>query len=130
MVARARERRDREMERRHAARRRDRPDAALERGEALFEDRDGRVRDATVDVAGALEIEQRRRMLGVAVDVGGRFVDRDGARAVGRIGPLPRVEGEGVERRGSRSRHVVASTQAKTPPPPGRAAIGARARRP
>ena len=129
MVARAGERRDGEMERRHAARRRYRPDAALERGEALFEDRDGGVRDATVDVAGTLEIEQRRRMLGVAVDVGGRLVDRDGARAIGRSAAA-RVEGQGVERRGSRSRHVVASTQAKMPPPPGRAAIGARAWRP
>ena len=61
MPAGAHQGRDREVERGLAARGRDRADPALERGDALLQHRRGRVRDARVDVAGALEVEQRRR---------------------------------------------------------------------
>ncbi len=111
VIAGAGQRGDGEMQRRHAARRRHGADAALERREAFFEHGDGRIGDAAIDVAGALEIEQRRGMFGVAVDVGRRLVDRDGARAVVRIGALPAVEGERVESRGGRRSHVDAFAQ-------------------
>ena len=38
-------------------------------------------------------------MLGVVEHVGGGLVDRHGARAGGRIGPLPRVQAERIEAR-------------------------------
>jgi hypothetical protein len=63
--ARAHQRDDREVQRRLAARRRDRADAALERRDALLEHRVGRVGDARVDVARALHVEQRGGVVAV-----------------------------------------------------------------
>ena len=58
VVAGIEQRRDRQMQRRHAARRADRADAAFQRGEPLLEHRRRRIRNPGVDVPGALEIEQ------------------------------------------------------------------------
>ena len=95
--ARAHQRRDRQMQGRLTARRGDRADPALERCDPLLEHRDRRVGDARIDVPGALQIEQRRRLIGVREHVGGGLIDRHGARAGRRIRPLPRVQGHGVE---------------------------------
>ena len=51
--------------RRHSRRRGDRRPAALERGDALLEDRRRRVHQARVDVPEGLEVEQARRVVGV-----------------------------------------------------------------
>ena len=69
MLARAHQRGDGNMHRGHAARGADGADAALERGDALFQNGRRRIRDACIDVPGALEIEQRGRMIGVRKDV-------------------------------------------------------------
>ena len=132
MIASARQRNDGEMHRRHAASRRHGADPALKRGEPFFEDRDGWIRDAAVDVAGALKIEQRCRMFCVAIDVRRRLVDRDGAGAVVWIRPLPSMEGERVKSWGPRSCHINDSAQAHAPARGGTAGAGERgsARRP
>ena len=59
--------------------------AALECGDALLQHRDGRVGDARVDVAEALQVEQGCRMVGIVEHVGGGLIDRRRARAGGRI---------------------------------------------
>ena len=97
VVARARERRDRQMQGRHPARGADRADAALERGDAFLQYRRGRIGDARIEMAGAFEIEERRRVVGVPEDVGGGLVDRHGAGAGDGIGMLPRVQAQRVE---------------------------------
>ena len=91
------DRRDREVQRRLAARRRDRPAAALERGDALLEDGVGRIRDPAVDVAGALHVEERRGVLARLEDERGREVDRHRARAGRRVGSGAGVQRERVE---------------------------------
>ncbi len=88
---------DAQEQRRLAARRADRPDAALERGQPLLQHRDGRVGDARIDVPGPFQVEQRRRLVGVFEHVGGGLVDRHRPRAGGRIGVLPGVKAERVE---------------------------------
>jgi hypothetical protein len=65
----------------HAAGGADRADAVFQRGETLFKHRNGRIGDARIDVARALQIEQRRGMIGVLKDVGRRLIDRNGAGA-------------------------------------------------
>ena len=127
MIAGARQRNDGEMHRRHAASRRHRADPALKRGEPLLEDRRrsdsrcgcrcGRARS---------KIEQRRRMFRVAIDVGRRLVDRDGAGAVVWIRPLPSMEGERVKSWGPRSCHINDSAQAHAPARGGTAGAGER----
>ena len=81
-----------EMQRRLAAGGGHRADAALERRDALLQHRHGRVGDARVDVPGALQVEQRGRVLGVVEHVGRGLVDRHRARARRRVGPLPGVQ--------------------------------------
>ena len=97
MAARPHQRHHRERERRLARRRADRADAALERREPLFEHRRRRVRDARIDVARARQVEQRGRLVGVAEDVGRGLVDRHGARAGRRVGPVAGVDRARVE---------------------------------
>ena len=80
-----------EMQCRLAACRAHRADAALERRDALFQHSYRGVGDARIDMSGALQIKQRRRMLGVFEDVRGSLIDRHGARAGHRIGPLSGV---------------------------------------
>ena len=75
------------------------PMAAFERGEPLGERHHRRVGQAGVDVADLLEVEERRRVVGVAEDVGGVLVDRHLPRAGRRVGlgagvDLQRVETE------------------------------------
>ena len=69
-------------------------DAALERGDALFEHGIRRVHDARVDIAEFGQPEQIRGVLAVAELVARRLVDRhrDGGRR--RIAPVPRMEHE------------------------------------
>jgi hypothetical protein len=71
--------------------------AAFERGDAFFEHGIGRIRDARIDVARALHIEQRRRMVGVAQGERGREVDGRGACAGGRVGAGAGVQRQGIE---------------------------------
>ena len=103
--ARIHQRRDGEVERRLPARRADRADAAFERRDPLLQHRHRRVGDARVDVAGALEVEERRRLLGVVEDVGGGLIDRHRARAGHRIRLLPRVEAQRVALEGQGVSH-------------------------
>ena len=72
---------------------RERPDAALERRDALLEHAGRRVHDPGVDVAELLEPEQARRVRGVVEHVARRGVDRDGARLRRGIDGLAGVEG-------------------------------------
>ena len=76
------------------ARQRQRPDAALERGDPLLEHVVGRVHDAGVDVAELLQREQVRRVLGALKLVRGRLIDRHRDRACGRIGAPPGMQGQ------------------------------------
>ena len=115
------QRRDREMQRRLAAGGADGADAALERRDALLEHGDGGVRDPRIDVAGALEIEQRGGMIDVAEDVGRRLVDRHRARAEDRVRMLARMQAERVEfqefgvghRKSDRAGEIRANSSAK-----------------
>ena len=74
-----------------------RADAALERGHALLEDRGGGVHDAGIDVAEALQVEQRGGVLGVVEDVRGGLVDGHGARTGFGVRTLAGVQRAGVE---------------------------------
>ena len=69
-----------------AARRGERADATLERGDAVLEHGLGRVHDPRVDVAELGEPEEVRGVLGVAEDERRRLVDRHRPRARGRVG--------------------------------------------
>ena len=88
---------DAEMEGGLAARGADRTDPALEGCDALLEHRRRRVRDARVDVADALEVEEACGVVHVLEDIRGRLVDRHGARTRGRIGTLAGMKRQGVE---------------------------------
>jgi len=80
-----------------AARGADGPHPALECCDTLLEHRRRRVRDARVDVADALEVEEACGVVHVLEDIRGRLVDRHGARARGRIGTLAGMKRQGVE---------------------------------
>ena len=85
----------------------ERADPALERGHALLEGGGGRVHDARVDVAEALQREQVGRVLRVFEHVARGLVDRHRPRPRHRVRSLPgmqrpRVETEGVFGRHSR----------------------------
>ena len=69
---------------------------ALERGDALLERRDGRVRQARIDVAEGLQVEQARRVVGAVEDEARRLVDRQRARAGRRVGDLAGVDRQGL----------------------------------
>ena len=97
MLAGAEERRDGKMQRRHSARRAHRADALLERGEPLLQHRGRRIGDARVDMAGALEVEQTGRMIGVVEQVRRGLVDRDRARTRDGIGVLSGMQAQGLE---------------------------------
>ena len=57
-----------------------RADAALERGDALFQHRRRRVGDTRINVAGPLKVEQPGGVFGIVEDVGGGLVDGHRAR--------------------------------------------------
>ena len=96
VVARAGEVEDRQRLGRLAGRDREGRDAALERGDALLEHPVGRVHDPGVDVPELLEPEQARRVGRVVEHVGGRGVDRDGARVGRWVRLLAGVQGLGL----------------------------------
>jgi hypothetical protein len=77
--------------------RRDGGTAALERRDPLLQGGDRGVRDPRVDVAERLEVEERRRVVGVVEDVRGRLVDGHVPRARDRIRMRPRVDRPGRE---------------------------------
>jgi len=93
----AHQRGDGEMQCRLPARRRDRADAAFERGDALLQHRVRRIGDPRVEVTRALHVEERRGVVGVLEDVGRRLVDRRGAGAGRGIRVGAGVDGQGVE---------------------------------
>ena len=97
VIAVLREREERDRLRGHSGGRRERRAAALERGDAFLERRDGRVRDPRIDVAERLQVEERRRVVGGIEDERRRLVDRQRARAGGRVGNLPGVQAQRVE---------------------------------
>lgn len=78
------------------ARRADRADAALQRRDALLQDRRGRVGNAAVEMACALQVEEDRGVIGVAEHVGRGLIDRHRARAVDRVRLLAGVQRQGV----------------------------------
>ena len=55
----------------------------------------------------ALQVEQRRRLVGVAEHVGGGLIDRHRPRAGHRVRLLARVQRQGVELQEFRIRHVT-----------------------
>jgi len=74
-----------------AARKRDGAASPFEVGDALFEDRHRRVHDARIGVAVFLQIEVRRRRLGILEHVTGGLKNRYGARTGVRIRTLSGV---------------------------------------
>ena len=97
MVAGIHQRCDRKMQRGHAARGADRADAVFQRRQPLLEHGRGRVGNAGIDVAGALQVEQRCGVVGILKHVGSGLVDRDGACARYGIGMLARMQAQGFE---------------------------------
>ena len=60
----------------------------------------GRIGDARIDVAGALEVEQRGGVVGILEHVGRGLVDRHRAGAGRGIGMLARMQAQGFESAG------------------------------
>jgi len=87
----------RQMQRRLSAGGGNGPDAAFERGHALLEHGVGRVADAAIDVTGALEVEQRRRVVARLEHERGAQVDRQRAGTGAGVGGGAGVQGQGVE---------------------------------
>ena len=79
------------------ARGRYRADPAFEGRDPLLEHGDGGIGDARIDVADALEVEQRRRRIDVAKHIGGRLIDGHGPGARRRVRPLSRMKAESFE---------------------------------
>ena len=77
--------------------------AAFERRDAFFKNLDRRVRQAAVDVAGVGKAEARGGVRGILKHIGGRLVDRHGARAGGGV----RLLLTGVELDGFKTEVVV-----------------------
>ena len=99
VVAVSREREQREHLRRHAGGRGERRAAAFERGDALLERRDRRIRDARVDVAEGLQVEQARRVVGAS-----RTRTTSSGRSAARARRSPRPESGPRAGRACRSR--------------------------
>lgn len=76
---------------------RERPDAAFERGHALFQHVLRRVHDACVDVARDFQVEQVCAVLRVVERTGHRLVNGHGDGAGGDVGTVAAVDGDGVE---------------------------------
>jgi predicted NodU family carbamoyl transferase len=75
----------------------DRACAAFQRGDAVLKRRDGWVGQARIDIADFLQVEERRRVLGIAKHVSRGLVDRHVACAGGRIGLGACVNGQRVK---------------------------------
>ncbi len=97
MIAGAQQRGDGKMHRRHAACGAHGADAVFERRKPLFQHRRRRIGNPRVDVAGALQIEQTGRVIGIVEHVRGGLIDRDGARTCHRIGMLAGMQAQGLE---------------------------------
>jgi hypothetical protein len=108
VVAGARQVEDGQRLRRLPRRQPERADAALERRHALLEDVGRGVHDPGVDVSELLEREEPGGVIGVLEVVGAGGVDRDGARAGGRIGLLSGVEGQRLGEEGALGSVAVA----------------------
>ena len=106
MIAGIQQRGDGEMHRRHAACGADRADAVFQRRQALLQHRRRRIGNARVDVAGALQVEQARGVIGIVEHIRGGLVNRHGTRPCDRIGMLPGVQAQSLEGRRFRSGHT------------------------
>ena len=91
------QRQEREDLRRVPRRTADRARAPFQRGDAVLQRADGRVRQPRIDVADLLQVEEPGGVVGVPELVGGGLVDRHLPRASGRVGGGARVDGERVE---------------------------------
>ena len=81
-------------------------DATFERGDAFFQHRIGRVGESRIHMAGALQIEQRGRLVRALEHERGGQVNGHGARARGGVGRGTGVQGQGVKARVSVTGHV------------------------
>ncbi len=97
MAARAHQRGDGEMQCGMAAGGGHGADAAFQCCHALLQHGDGRVGDPRIDMADALQVEQRRGRLDIAKDIGGGLIDRHRSRAGGGIGPLAGMQAQRLE---------------------------------
>ena len=68
---------EREMQRRLSGGDRERADAAFELGDALFQNRGGRIGDPAVAIAFGFEVEQGGAVIGAVEGVGGGLIDRN-----------------------------------------------------
>src|SRR4029077_18690624 len=93
------ERGDGEVERGLPARDGNGPDAALERADALFEDRAGRIGDPRIDVTCALHVEKRRGVIAVGKNKRRALIDGRRACAGGGIRRRTRMEAQRIEMR-------------------------------
>ncbi|CAM4172240.1 hypothetical protein ACAN107058_23330 [Paracidovorax anthurii] len=100
VVARLRDGLDGVGDGRHARGQGQRGDAALQRRDALFQHVVGRVHDARVDVAGHLQVEQVRPVLGAVEGIGDGLVDGHGHGAGRGVRRLAGVDGEGLDLHG------------------------------
>ena len=98
MVSGVEQRRNRKVQRRHAAGRADRAHTTFKRGEPLFENGRGRIRNPSVDVSGAFKVEQRRGMFEILKDVRSSLINRDRTGARDGIRMLAGMEAQGLER--------------------------------
>ena len=83
-----------EMQRGLAGRDRQRADAAFEFGDALFQNRRGRIGDPAVAIAVGFEIEQRGAVIGAVEGIGGGLIDRNGDGLGGRIWLVAGMNGD------------------------------------
>ena len=111
VVAGAEQRRDGKMHRRHAACRAHRADAVFERRQPLLQHRRRRIGNAGVNVAGALQVEQTRGVIGIIEDIRSGLIDRHRARTRNRIGVLPGMQAQGFESGRFRRGHGVLVTR-------------------
>jgi hypothetical protein len=93
----AHQRRHAQVQRGLAAGGGDGADAAFQRRHPLLQHRVGRVADAAIDVAGALQVEQGGGVVARLEDERRGEVDRHGARAGRRVGGGAGVQRKGVE---------------------------------
>ncbi len=71
--------------------------AAFEAGDPLFENGDGRVRQARIDVAEIVQVEERGGVIDIVEHVGGRLIDRRRTGARHRVGGRAGMDGTGLE---------------------------------
>ena len=107
VVARARDGRDGEVKRCLPARHREGAESAFEGRHSLLEHGVGGIREPGVDVAGALEVEEPRRVVGVGEDEGGALIDGRGPCPGRGIRRLPGMQAERVETEEARAGHGV-----------------------